>query len=90
MSTPAGTSRDPFTAVRDGEREAIYAELTAQGPVHPVTMPTGRTAWLITGHAEARRLLSDPRLVKGGWENGVYARMLPEHVARGVHTRTCW
>ena len=86
MSTPAGTSRDPFTAVRDGEREAIYAELTAQGPVHPVTMPTGRTAWLITGHAEARRLLSDPRLVKGGWENGVYARMLPEHVARGVHT----
>ncbi|SNS35026.1 Cytochrome P450 [Streptosporangium subroseum] len=86
MSTPAGTSRDPFTAVRDGEREAIYAELTAQGPVHPVTMPTGRTAWLVTGHAEARALLSDPRLVKGGWENGVYASMLPEHVARGVHT----
>jgi cytochrome P450 len=88
MSTtsPVSAGANPFTAVRDGERHAIYAELTAQGPVHPITLPAGRTGWLVTGHADARALLSDPRLVKGGWESGVYAPMLPEHVARGIHT----
>jgi cytochrome P450 len=85
-TSPAIADANPFTAVRDGERHAIYAKLLAEGPVHHVTMLTGRTAWLVTEHAQARALLSDPRLVKGGWEAGVYAKMLPEHVARGIHT----
>jgi len=35
--------------------------------VHQITMPTGEPAWLLTGHDEVRRVLADPRLVKGGW-----------------------
>ena len=58
---------DPFTAVAEGQRHAAYAALARSGPVHQITMPTGEPAWLLTGHDEVRRVLADPRLVKGGW-----------------------
>ncbi|TYB64785.1 cytochrome P450 [Nonomuraea sp. PA05] len=86
MSTVQPLSVSPFTAVLDGERDAIYAELMSRGPVHPVTTLAGAPGWLITGHEEARALLSDPRLVKGGWRNGAYADRLPEDLARGVYS----
>ncbi|MEV4318684.1 cytochrome P450 [Actinocrispum sp. NPDC049592] len=31
-------------------------------PLHRVTLPDGTGSWLVTGHAETRRLLADPRL----------------------------
>jgi pentalenic acid synthase len=37
-------------------------ELREHGPVTRVRLFDGSTAWLITGHAEARALLSDPRV----------------------------
>ena len=37
-------------------------ELREHGPVARVRLFDGSTAWLVTGHAEARALLSDPRV----------------------------
>ncbi|GAA3437473.1 cytochrome P450 [Kutzneria kofuensis] len=38
------------------------AELRERGPVARVRLFDGSTPWLVTGHAEARALLSDPRV----------------------------
>ncbi|MGH3914665.1 MAG: cytochrome P450 family protein [Pseudonocardiaceae bacterium] len=54
-----------FTGTDGLRRHATYAELAATGPVHPITLPIGAPAWLITGYDEARAALHDPRLVKG-------------------------
>ena len=51
---------DPYSA---------HARLRAQHPVAPVIMPGGTPAWLVTGYAQARAALGDPRLLKlpKGW-----------------------
>ena len=56
----AGYFADPFT---------VHERLRAQRPVAPVIMPGGTPAWLVTGYAEARAALTDPRLRKmpPGW-----------------------
>ncbi len=48
---------------------SVHARLRAQRPVTPVIMPGGATVWLITGYAEARAALADPRMSKRvpGW-----------------------
>jgi len=48
---------------------SVHARLRAERPVTPVVMPGGMSAWLITGYAEARAALADPRLLKRmpGW-----------------------
>ncbi|WP_440099461.1 cytochrome P450 [Streptosporangium sp. H16] len=86
MLTVRAAGASPFTAVRDGERDAIYAELLSTGPAHPMTARSGPVGWLITGHEEARSLLSDPRLVKGGRRYGTYAARLPQELARGAYS----
>ncbi|MGH3768430.1 MAG: cytochrome P450 family protein [Pseudonocardiaceae bacterium] len=55
---------NPFTATGPGQRRAAYAALAAAGPVHRITLPSGKRAWLITGYDEARQALHDPRLIK--------------------------
>jgi cytochrome P450 len=52
--------QDPYSA---------HARLRAQRPVTPVIMPGGAGVWLITGYAEARAALADPRMSKRmpGW-----------------------
>ena len=47
--------QDPYSA---------HARLREQRPVTPVIMPDGTSAWLVTGYAEARAALADPRLRK--------------------------
>jgi cytochrome P450 len=39
-----------------------YARLRGEGPLVRATLYDGATAWLVTRHADARALLSDPRL----------------------------
>ncbi len=48
---------------------SVHARLRAQRPVSAVVMPGGMPAWLVTGYAEARAALADPRLRKTmpGW-----------------------
>ncbi|WP_411142050.1 cytochrome P450 [Streptomyces sp. x-80] len=41
---------------------SAYQSLRTEGPLARVTFYDGRSAWLVTGHAEARALMSDPRL----------------------------
>ncbi|MFI6350416.1 cytochrome P450 [Streptomyces sp. NPDC050560] len=50
---------------------ATAAALRERGPVLPVVLPTGLPAWLVTGYAEARDLLTDGRLSS----DGVYDRL---------------
>jgi cytochrome P450 len=47
----------------------VHERLRARGPVAKVIMPGGMPAWLVTGYAEARSALADPRLCKSppGW-----------------------
>ena len=43
---------------------SVHARLRARRPVTPVVLPGGMGTWLITGYAEARAALADPRLSK--------------------------
>lgn len=46
------------------DRLEIDQELAALPPVFRVKMPYGKETWLVTGHPEARAVLSDPRFVR--------------------------
>ncbi|MFB8777051.1 cytochrome P450 family protein [Streptomyces broussonetiae] len=65
---------DPFVADLDGESAA----LRAAGPLAAVMLPGDVPVWAVTHHAEAKKLLTDPRLVKdinvwGAWQRGEIA-----------------
>ncbi|GGT36751.1 hypothetical protein GCM10014713_33110 [Streptomyces purpureus] len=53
-------SLDPFVTDLDAESAA----LRAAGPLAEVELPGGVRCYAVTHHAEARRLLTDKRLVK--------------------------
>jgi cytochrome P450 len=53
-SFPFAQSANPF------ETPAEERRLAAQAPLSRVVLPTGATAWLVTGHAEVRELLRHP------------------------------
>jgi 2-hydroxy-5-methyl-1-naphthoate 7-hydroxylase len=85
MSCPV-TSHDPIVPVvldplvRDMAGET--RRLRAAGPLTRIELPGGVTAWTVTGHAEARRLLTDPRLVKDinewdAWRSGQVTQQWP-------------
>ncbi|MFH8405766.1 cytochrome P450 [Streptomyces sp. NPDC018019] len=56
--------------------------LCAAGPVVPVLLPGGVTAWLVTGHQAGRAVLADSRFVKDigawrAWRSGEVPRSWP-------------
>jgi cytochrome P450 len=76
---------DPFAAVPNGARHAALAELAQTGPLHRLVLPTSVSAWVVTGHAEARAALADPRLVKGGPSNSPFFDELEPETAAGLN-----
>lgn len=79
-------AHDPFTAVPEGARHAALEELARGGPLHRMVLPTGVPAWVITGYAEVRAALADPRLVKGGPSNAPYVAELEAETSAGLNT----
>ncbi|WP_236788810.1 cytochrome P450 [Amycolatopsis sp. GM8] len=47
-----------------GNPHAFYERLRAESPVRQAVMPRGLKVWLVTGYADAKALLADPRLSK--------------------------
>ncbi len=43
----------------------LYADVREEAPVRQVVLADGRPAWIVTGYAEGRQALLDPRLLKG-------------------------
>jgi cytochrome P450 len=67
--TQANTVVEHLGAEYFSDPYSVHARLRAQHPVAQVIMPGGTPAWLVTGYAEARAALTDPRLGKlpRGW-----------------------
>ncbi|MFD3538281.1 cytochrome P450 [Streptomyces sp. NPDC058662] len=68
---PAAITLDPFVTDLAGES----AVLRAAGPLVRVVLPGGVGVYAVTRHAEARKLLTDSRIVKdigawGAWQRG--------------------
>ncbi|MGW5851699.1 cytochrome P450 family protein [Streptomyces sp. NPDC055254] len=68
---PAAITLDPFVS----DLAAEGAALRAAGPLVPVVLPGAVGVYAVTRHAEARKLLTDPRIVKdigawGAWQRG--------------------
>jgi cytochrome P450 len=55
---------DPATAAAGGQRIAAYADAARHGPVQRVDLAGVGEVWLVTGWAEVRQALGDPRLHK--------------------------
>jgi cytochrome P450 len=67
--TQASTAVEHLGAEYFSDPYSVHARLRAEHPVAQVIMPGGTPAWLITGYAQARAALTDPRLLKmpKGW-----------------------
>src|ERR1700691_4931146 len=66
--TTAHTAAEYLGAEYFQDPHSVHARLRAERPVSAVIMPGGTPAWLVTGYAEARAALTDPRLHK--WPEG--------------------
>lgn len=68
---------------------SVYARWRRSSPVHKVLLPSGITSWLVTRYEDARRALTDPRLlnaaltVRSGaaaaWSQHMLAADPPDH-----------
>jgi cytochrome P450 len=62
--TQANTTIEHLGAGYFSDPYSVHARLRAEHPATQVIMPGGTPAWLITGYAQARAALTDPRLRK--------------------------
>ena len=79
--TQANTTIEHLGAGYFSDPYSVHARLRAQHPVAQVIMPGGTPAWLVTGYAQARAALTDPRLLKlpkGGVEE--FGMPLPRRI----------
>src|SRR2546421_1342256 len=69
-----------FTGALGDDPYGLYADVREEAPVRQVVLADGRPAWIVTGFAEGRQALLDPRLVK---RIGTALAVRPEIVAPG-------
>ncbi|WP_108637568.1 cytochrome P450 [Mycobacterium numidiamassiliense] len=62
MATSVQLPQLPFRHTHPLETAPALRQLRSLGTVHRVRTPVGHEAWLITGYAQVRELLDDPRL----------------------------
>ncbi len=74
-----------FLLADSAERHAANARLRDRGQVHCITLPSGKTAWLVTGYDEVRRALMDLRLEPRTATVGNRRRM-PDDVRLGMNS----
>ncbi len=72
----SGLPEYPFGDTRRMAMDPRYDEARSSGPLIRVRMPYGGDAWLATGHAEVKLVLSDPRFSRAQTEAA--PRLLPE------------
>jgi cytochrome P450 len=90
MSSNAGP--DLFATDFKADPYPVYERLRQHSPVRPVDTPRGRM-WLVTRYADARQVLTDPRLVKRPpWLDSAdqQQRLLNDHMLSAdppAHTR---
>ncbi|MFY0567590.1 cytochrome P450 [Archangium lansingense] len=61
QALPGAPPNYPFGPVRALDLHPRYAELRREEPISRVRMPFGGEAWLLTGYAEIKQFLADPR-----------------------------
>jgi cytochrome P450 len=61
----------------------LYRTLQATAPITPVRTPAGDVAWLVTGYAEVKALLADPRLGRSHPEPDRAARISQSAILGG-------
>lgn len=61
---------------------AAYPKMAANGPLARMTLYDGREVWAVTGHAEARALLADPR-VSSDRKNPSFPVVVPRAEGQG-------
>ena len=74
----------PFTDVSGLDLDPRYAELRSDAPVVRVNMPYSGDAWLVTGYAESRQVLSDPRFSRAAATGPATARFTPRPLPKSM------
>jgi cytochrome P450 len=59
---------DPFDPAFTANPYPTYAQLRSIAPIHRVTLPDGRSVWLVTRYEDVASVLKDERFVKD-WRN---------------------
>jgi cytochrome P450 len=75
---------DLFGAVPAGGRLSAFTDLARSGPVHRVEVPGLGAMWLVTGYAEVRQVLLDPRLAKAPHNIRALAERLRPDLAQAI------
>ncbi|MDQ3795759.1 MAG: cytochrome P450, partial [Actinomycetota bacterium] len=68
---------DLFDAAFKADPYPTYAALRSTAPVHPTTLPDGRSVWLVTRYEDVLAIFKDKRFVKD-WRKV----MTPEQLAQ--------
>ncbi|RSD19460.1 cytochrome P450 [Amycolatopsis eburnea] len=71
------TLRFPFTSKHPLLPPEEYARLRAESPVAKATLPNGHAVWLVTKHADVRKVLADPRFSREAITRPDAPRLLP-------------
>ncbi|MGP3975846.1 cytochrome P450 family protein [Streptomyces sp. 8N114] len=84
MSTTTPHAPLPLSEDFIQDAHTVAAQLRASAPVRFVELPGGFPVWLVTGHAEARAAVTDPRLSS----DGVYDRLERLRLGGGEDTES--